>query len=266
MRRALRKTVIGLVLASAPSFAGAADCLVNAHSTARIGAPIKGIIAHLPVERADRVKAGDILAELEASTEDSALALARLRAQNDVSIRLAQRRAETAALTVARQERLSAQNLIPQSDLEQALLDVASARLEEEQARLAQQQAQLELEAAIAARERKRIRAPFDGVVTARLMSPGELYAEQGPIVVLARVDPLHVETYLPLSRLDDVSAGDLLKVTLETGETVSASVSVIDPVLDAATGTFGVRLVLPNPDGAIVAGQSCVVVVPGGG
>lgn len=250
--------IVGCLLAWA-SAAASADCIVNAHSTARIGAPSKGIIARLRVERSDKVKAGDIIAELEASAEDAAVALARLAAENDLPIQLARRRAETAELQVTRQERLDRSSLTSKTELERAILEAQTARLEEAEARLAKRQAEQELANALEARERRRIRAPFDGVVTARLMSPGELYAEQGPILVIAKIDPLFVETYLPLDRLSDVALGDNVAVTLETGAKVQAEISVIDPVLDAATGTFGVRLILPNPDGRILAGQSCV-------
>ena len=114
------------------------------------------------------------------------------------------------------------------------------------------------MQAALAARERKRVRAPFDGVVTDRAISAGELYNEQGTIVTVARIDPLHVDAYLPASRRAELAVGQTATVTLETGGTHEAVVRVIDPVLDAATGTFGVRLDLANPDGAIFAGQSC--------
>jgi hypothetical protein len=41
---------------------------------------------------------------------------------------------------------------------------------------------------------------------------------------------------------------------------TVTATVTVVDQVFDAASGTFGVRFDLPNPDGSLPAGQRCRV------
>jgi multidrug efflux pump subunit AcrA (membrane-fusion protein) len=40
----------------------------------------------------------------------------------------------------------------------------------------------------------------------------------------------------------------------------VIATVSIVDPVIDAASGTFSVRLDLPNPDGQIPGGLHCTV------
>jgi len=251
--------LITLLLLAAPLRAETvADCLVTAKQTARVGAAVKGVIARIAVDRADRVVQGQVLAELESSAEERQIALARLRAGSDIAERLAQRKAETAELKVARFSQLGDSRLISRTELEAAELEARIARLEEEEARLARRIAAEELKAAEAARERKRVRAPFSGVVTARMMAEGELYNEQGPILVLARIDPLLVEAYLPAEHRADIAPGMAARVALETGGTVTARVDLVDPVLDAATGTFGLRLALPNPDGAILAGQSC--------
>lgn len=218
----------------------------------------------MSVDRSDFVKKGQILAELEASAEESEVALARLRLDSDIAVRLARRKAETAEANARRLTTLVGRNLVPKAEQEAAVLAVETARLEEEEALLDHRRAEVELEAALAARERKRIRAPFDGVVTERLMSVGELYNEDGPVVTVAAIDPLHVEAYLPVARRGEIGIGMQALLLLETGQKVTATIDIVDPVLDAATGTFGMRLVLPNPDGAFLAGQSCRLALPG--
>ncbi|QIE48264.1 efflux RND transporter periplasmic adaptor subunit (plasmid) [Pseudohalocynthiibacter aestuariivivens] len=235
-----------------------AECLVHANEIARIGAAESGVLSTLVVDRADRVTKGQVMAELEASEEDSQVELARLRMSSDIAVRLAQRKAETAELNAERLTTLVERNLVPKAEQEAAILAAQSARLEEEEAIFQLKVAAVQLNAALSARERKRIRAPFDGVVTDTLMSVGELYNEQAPIIVLAQIDPLHVEAYLPAARRTDIEVGQSAEITLETGGIVSGVIDVIDPVLDAATGTFGLQLTLPNPEGAILAGQSC--------
>ncbi|WP_238367500.1 efflux RND transporter periplasmic adaptor subunit [Mesobacterium pallidum] len=241
------------------------DCLVRAQEVARIGAATRGVVEQIHVDRADRVRQGEVLAELEASAEAAQVALAKLKLGSDIAVRLAQAKAETAELRAERLTRLGRQNLVPRSEQEEAMLAARTARLEEEQARLDLRVAGVELAAAEAALERKRIRAPFDGVVTDRLMSVGELYNEQEPMLVVARIDPLVVDSYLPGDMREAVSAGMEARLVLESGQEVMAKVDVIDPVLDAATGTFGIRLGLPNPEGAILAGQSCQLWLGGG-
>ncbi|MEB8385647.1 efflux RND transporter periplasmic adaptor subunit [Rhodobacteraceae bacterium KMM 6894] len=236
------------------------ECLIQANEIARMGAAARGVLAQMHVERADQVQRDQILAELEATEEEAQVDLARLRVGSDIAVRLARAKAETAELNAQRLTKLVKSNLVPKSEQEAAILAAQSARLEEEEAVFQLEVAKLQLSAALSARERKRIRAPFDGVVTDTLMSVGELYNEQTPIIVLARIDPLYVEAYLPAARRPDVQVGQVGEVTFEIGGTALATLEVIDPVLDAATGTFGIRLTLPNPEGRILAGQSCAL------
>nr|WP_309502566.1 efflux RND transporter periplasmic adaptor subunit [uncultured Roseovarius sp.] len=234
------------------------ECLVQANEVARVGAAESGVLSKLHVERSNRVNKGQVMAELEASEEDSQVELARLRVSSDIAVRLAQRKAETAELNARRLTILVERKLVPDAEQEAAILAAQSARLEEEEAIYQMKIAEVQLKAALAARERKRVRAPFDGVVTDTLMSVGELYNEQAPIIVLAQIDPLHVEAYLPAARRAELEIGQTAEITLETGGAITGVIKVIDPVLDAATGTFGLQLDVANPDGTILAGQSC--------
>lgn len=249
---------IATILSTGP--ADAADCIVNAHSTARIGAPERGVVRAIHFDRGDRVRRGDVIASLESSQEESRYALALLRARNDIAVRTAQKRAEVAELRAERLRKLRKDDFASEADYQEALLEVETARLEEEQASFDQEIAATEADDAKAALERKQVRSPFDGVITQRLASEGELYNEQEPIVTLARTDPLHVETFLPAERLPTIRRGTRVPVILESGVTVTGTISVIDPVLDAATGTFGVRLTVGNPDATILVGQQCSV------
>ncbi len=252
---------LGLSLGLLPGQAAAqsvAECLVHADEIADVGAATRGVLARVLVDRADRVTRGQIIAELEAAEEDSQVELARLRVSSDIAVRLARAKAETAELNVERLTKLVKRDLVRKTEHEAAILAAKSARLEEEEAVYQLKVAEVQLRAALATRERRRVRAPFDGVVTDTLMSVGELYNEQAAIIVIARTDPLNVEAYLPAARRAEIEVGHVANVTLETGGRLTATIHVIDPVLDAATGTFGVQLNLPNPNGNILAGQSC--------
>lgn len=259
MKRALAGAFLAIGLSGAVTAnVDAAECFVKAHSVARIGAPEKGILRTIPYDRGDTVRKGDVLAELESSRERDNIEVARLRAENDIAVRMARKRAEVAELKVERQERLRKRDFASEADLEEAILEAETARLEEQQAEFELRLAGVDLETALAALERRFVRSPFDGVITERMMSEGELYNEQEPILTLARIDPLDVETFLPAVELARVSPGKIVPVELETGGTVNATISVVDPFLDGATGTFGVRLTLDNPEGEILAGQRC--------
>jgi multidrug efflux pump subunit AcrA (membrane-fusion protein) len=81
-------------------------------------------------------------------------------------------------------------------------------------------------------------------------------------VFTLAQLDPLRVEVYLPVAlhgRIRPGMAGEVMP-ELPEATPVAARVAVVDPVMDAASGTFGVRLALPNADRALPAGIRCQV------
>ena len=81
-------------------------------------------------------------------------------------------------------------------------------------------------------------------------------------MLTLARIDLLRVEVYVPTAYYGQIGEGILAKVRPEQpiGGVYWANVTVVDRVLDAASGTFGVRLELPNPELRLPAGIGCKV------
>ena len=77
----------------------------------------------------------------------------------------------------------------------------------------------------------------------------------------LALIDPLKVEVILPLEAYGKIKTGMTGQVIPEgLGGRYPASVKIVDRVFDAASGTFGVRLELPNHKGALPGGIRCQV------
>ena len=78
----------------------------------------------------------------------------------------------------------------------------------------------------------------------------------------LAEIDPLYVETVLPASMYGKVKRGQRAIVVPEQpiGGSYETRITVVDPVIDAASGTLGVRMELPNRKGLIPAGVRCKV------
>lgn len=124
--------------------------------------------------------------------------------------------------------------------------------------------AELEYKRAAEVVKRMIILCPVNGVVVERFLSPGE-YVETESILKLAQIDPLNVEVILPVSLYLSVKLGMRAKVIPEdpVGGSYIAEVKIIDKVIDAASGTFGVRLELPNPNYRLPAGLKCKVIFP---
>ena len=135
-----------------------------------------------------------------------------------------------------------------------ALMDLEEAR---ENLRLAK----LELDRSVEVVKRTTIYSPITGVVMERFLAPGE-HIEDQPVVKLAQIHPLHVEVFAPVELLGAIKLGMRADVTPENsvGKAYKARVTIVDRVIDAASGTFGVRLELPNPKYRLPAGLKCKV------
>jgi hypothetical protein len=107
--------------------------------------------------------------------------------------------------------------------------------------------------------KRRSVQSPIAGVVVERFKWPGE-YVEEEPILRVARLDPLWVEVIAPVVVHRKMRENMLAEVMTETesGDVREARVIMIDPMGDAASGTFRVRLELPNPDLSLLGGVKC--------
>ena len=236
------------------------DCVIEPFMTVKLASPVVGVISTLEVDRGDRVSKGQIVAHLEDAVERANVALARARATGDAPLKSAQARLAFLKGKSGRAEQLIGKNIVSFATLEEVQADVKVAQQQVAEAELNLQVAQLELKRTEALLEQRVIRSPIDGIVTERLLSPGEYRNEQSPILTLAQVTPLRVEVFVPTGYFGQVRPGTQALVTPEDpiGGTYQARVTVSDHVLDAASGTFGVRLELPNPEGALPGGLRC--------
>lgn len=210
------------------------DCLLEPSMVVDLSSPVIGVITRIEVDRGDPVADGATVVRLNAKVEEA-------------DVRLKQARAEFSRVTVKRNEELFEQKLLSPQERDQIGLDSEIARLE--------------LNAAVARLRQKDIVSPISGIVLERLMDPGEYVGEE-PILRIARLDPLNVEAVLSKELFGTVRNGDQATVTLEEplGSALNATVVVVDPVIDAASGTFRVRLHLPNPHNSVPAGLKCTV------
>ena len=237
------------------------DCLIEPHTFANVGSPVQGIVARLLVDRGETVARGQPIVELESAIERATLEQAEARA--DMRSEVASREADLALarLDERRFADLHARSLAPEQQH-----DEASARYRVANAALVQalenrKLLYLELQRADRQLAQRTVRSPVDGVVVRQLLFPGELVHDD-PVMTIAELDPLHVEVVLPARLFGTLAPGDTARLflELETGGPLTATVEVVDPLLDARSGTFGVRLRLPNPEHAVVAGQNCRV------
>jgi multidrug efflux pump subunit AcrA (membrane-fusion protein) len=165
------------------------------------------------------------------------------------SVKLSQARVEFGRRKVERNEALFEKQLISAQERDEM---VTETRLHEEE--LNKEKENLKL---------RTILSPLDGVVVERRLAPGELIrADKSMVLRLAHLNPLNVEVIAPAELFGSVRIGMNGKVNLApfVPGLHAAKVVVVDKLIDAASGTFGVRLQLPNPSNKFPAGIKCSV------
>lgn len=237
------------------------DCVIEPSDIVDVGSPISGLIDELFVTRSGQVKKGQQLAKLESSVEKAALQLALTKANQNTAVELHQQQVKFVELTRKRKLTLHSQSLISKQEMDDLSKQTRIAELELQYQQDNKQLAWLEFLKAKSLLARNIIVSPIDGVVVDKYMSVGE-YVERKPILRLAQLNPLHVEVILPVKYYGMVKEGMYGEVLpfLDSETPYYAKVELVDPVIDAASSTFGVRLVLDNPDHKIPAGMRCKI------
>ena len=236
------------------------DCVIDASVRVKVSPPVLGVIAEVKVNRGDRVRAGDVIARLEAGVEDASVAIARGRAENVVPVEMARVQAEYRLRRSKRLDQLRVSNNVPESQADEASTDARVAEMNHRDAEQNLKLARLELRRAEELLRQRIVVSPVDGVVIERALSAGEFRHEQGYVVTIAQLHPLYVEAFLPITHYRRVRVGQSAEILPNEpiGGRYKAKVVVVDQVFDTASGTFGVRLELPNPDYALPAGLRC--------
>ncbi len=236
------------------------DCLIEPGLLVRLESQVDGALREVGVDRGSLVRAGDVIARVDSGFEEATVDLLRVRADDASSIeaRLAQK--EFANVRLERANQLLEREAIPRGQVEELEAAFKISEAELAAARKAQEIAVMELRRAEADLHRYRITSPIDGVVTQRFLSPGESVYQDREIAEVASLDPLHVEVFLPVAMFPGLQVGQTGSVMpgLPGATPRTATVDVIDSVLDPTSNTFGVRLSLANEDLALPAGLRC--------
>ena len=248
--------------ATLADYGAGASCLIAPNHSYKLAMATPGALAKVAVERADHVKKGDLVAQLESGVEQAQLQAARARADTDVQIRLKQAVADLAAAKLDRLSRLRAQAITNQQALEDAQSAANAAKAEVEQARIDKTLAAFDVQRLEATLDRRTLRAPASGVITAVDLHAGEFADPSAPVATLTEIDPLRIEVYLPAAAYPLVFVGGKATITPRDPDFDPRPAEIVtrDAQIDASSGLFLVQMLLPNPNGEIPAGLRCGV------
>jgi membrane fusion protein (multidrug efflux system) len=203
---------------------------LEAQNSATLLARREGPVVEVAAEEGQWMKAGDLLARLD--DKEARLAVDRA----ELELEVAKRGADRA-------DQLQAQGFMSPKEQDDLVLKRRTAEVELEQARY-----NLGL---------TRIVAPFSGRVVERTIHLGETVTSGKSCFTLVDFDPVLARLYFPERDLPAVKVGQQALVTMDShpGQVFEARVSLVNPVVDQANGTFKVTLELPNPGGGLRPG-----------
>ncbi len=237
----------------APSPGGSASSLelpgrLEAYRSAPIYARVPGYLKSWKYDIGARVKAGDLLAEIETPDLDQQL----LQAKADLAS--AQANAALAETTAARWNAMLGSDSVSKQEVDEKTGDYATKKA-------LVNSAQANVNRLVATKAFTRILAPFDGVVTARSTDIGALInagSGGGPeLFVVADTAKLRVYVSVPQQYVPSVPPGTRATMTVpeHPDQTYSATVEASSRAVNAASGTTLMQLLVDNAHGELMPG-----------
>jgi membrane fusion protein (multidrug efflux system) len=221
---------------------------LEAYFRAPIFARVSGYLKSWNVDIGARVKAGDVIAEIEAPDLDQQLLQARADLTNQ------QASAKLSDVTLARRRTLIASNFVSMQEIDERTADLSNKN-----AAVKSSQANVERLEALAAY--KKITVPFDGIVTARATDVGALInagGSTGPAMfVISDIKKLRVYVNVPQSYVPSIRIGAkaVISVPEYQNRTFAGTVEASSQAVDINSGTTQMQIVLDNSAGELMPG-----------
>lgn len=235
------------------------DCIAEPSAIVQIGSATPGLIGTMNVERNDFVEEGQTLVEFESNVESAVVDSARARVNVTSSIEIQQLNAEFSEQQEQRTRSLFRKNMVSEQEYKRLETETEIAKLQLREAKDNRTLAYLNTLQTEAILDRLTIRSPISGVITERYRSRGE-YVDDQPILTIANIDALNVELLVPVVFMGRVREDMKAQVALlpEHFGVHEATVTLVDKVADAPSGTFRVRLQIDNAKHELPAGLRC--------
>ena len=216
-----------------------------------------GRVESLRFQVGDRVRAGDLVAELE----DDELRQQVHRAEAAIAVARAsyrQRRAEhdNAGAELKRAERLFEDGLISSQDYEAQKTSLAVVNAQVELAEAQQKQAEAELSELKIRLAQTKIYSPMRGIAATRYVDVGALVSPTTPIIRIVNLSTLVTQGNVPERNIGRLRVGNPTTVRVDAlpERPFTGRVARIAPVLDAATRSALIEIDIPNPNGDLRA------------
>lgn len=220
----------------------------------KVSSLVAGRITSLNVAEGDRVRAGEVLATIDARASQDDLRKAQ------AALAQAQATVHNAQQNVTRDQTLFDRGIVAGKALEDAKTALSVAEAAENQAKAGEETSARQL-------EQTRILSPLSGVVAKRFASIGEQVdgTAAQPIVEVANIGEVELSGNLPASYLAKIHLGETLPIMSDAlpGQAFDGRIVAISPSVDPATNVGSIRIRIANPKGTLKLGMYLNAQVP---
>ncbi len=234
-------TVAPMDLADEIRISGALQPLQQVRLVAEVGGRVETVTRKV----GDPVSQGDVLVELRTDTLQAALSA------REASLEASQAQLRLAQSILERNQRLGESGVASQAALLEAEANVLNLTAQTRGLEADIEQARIQLEDAV-------VRAPFDGIVSARSVEPGQAISAGTDLLDLVDISRVEAAVAVPTSRIPQVAVGQVADLAVDglPGETFPASVVRVSPVAEAGSRAVRVYLQMDNPDDRLRGGM----------
>ena len=225
---------------------------VRAVQSAQLASQVMGTITTINVREGDRVRRGEVLVSIDAAQQHAAYQSASAGLQaSDQSIAAADADYALADATMKRYQMLYDKKSVSPQEYDEVKTRLAAAQARRDAAHAGRAQAEAAVSEANTSVGFTRIRAPFDGVVTAKLVDAGTLAAPGVPLLVVDDPSRFRLEVQVDESQIGAVHLGAEFPVKIDAlgNQPISGKVAQVVPAADPSSRSFTVKIDLPaNP------------------
>jgi RND family efflux transporter MFP subunit len=203
---------------------------VEAENSVQLGFSVPGTVSSVLVNEGQLVKAGQLLASIDPTEYDNALLIANagLEQAEDMYMRL---------------NGLYQKGSLPAKDFIEIKSRVAQARANKN--------------LAVKRVKDTKLYAPMSGIVTAKLVERGAMAAPGAAAFTIINISKVYARVSIPESEIGKISKGQNANVSISTiGQKLVGKITIINPMADAATKSYSVKIQLANAQGKILPGM----------
>ena len=233
-----------------------------------MSAPLEGVLKQVYVEEGQTVKKGQDLAEMDVRVAAAAVKVARLRAEEDESVRYAHLALKHAELRLLRTSKSHKAEAATDFEVREATLLFDQAQVAVEAAARSKAIATAALELEIQRLEQHKIAAPFAGRIVRLFAQPGATLTASDPLLTIVSLDELEAHIHLPVDQFWKLREGHAYHLYAEepVGRVLKARLKMMGSVVESASQTFRCVFTIDNLDEKLPAGVSIRFTNDGGG